>query len=64
VRNGARLKGGFLADEAGGEHGVEIVAFGFAAQCGLIRQRKRGPSRVQRNILDARASKFETAMRP
>src|SRR6266699_5210825 len=39
VRDGVRLKRGFLADEAGGKHGIEIVFGGFAAQRRLVGER-------------------------
>ena len=41
VRNNIGLEGGFLANEAGGEHRIKIVAFRFAAQRGLVREREQ-----------------------
>src|ERR1700674_2395926 len=39
VRDGVRLKRGFLANEAGGKHGIEIVFGGFAAQRRFVGER-------------------------
>src|ERR1700741_246741 len=41
MRDRVGLEGGFLADQAGGKHGIKIIALGFAAELGLIRKRKK-----------------------
>src|SRR5256714_148701 len=39
MRNGVRLKRGFLANEAGGKHGIEIVLRSLSAQRGFVGER-------------------------
>ena len=65
VRNSIGLKGGFLANEAGGEHRIEIVAFRLRGAAWI---RTGSGNKTFQTLtgtsLNLRASKLGTAMRP
>jgi len=59
------LESGFLADKAGGDHGIEIISGGFAPQRGFVREAGTTSSRrLPERRKFFRESKLGTIRRP
>ena len=52
MRDGIRLKGRFLANEAGGKHGIEIISGRFPAQYSFVGKWKEGLPRNNRDLAE------------